>query len=109
MLNLREIVAEILADCCCQIGQLTLVTAQISHQIGHHTACFLPRAVGILKFCAADVRAMRGEKHGNEGVVHVFRGLREQEFDISVPFPRFGIAGVVALLISYFIVNQLFR
>ena len=90
-------------------SQLAVVVAQIAHQLGHHAACFLPTAVWILKFCAADVRAKRGKKHRNEGFVHVFWGLREQDFVHFVPLPSFGIAGAVALLISYIIVYQPFR
>ena len=51
---------------------MALVTATFCHQVGHLTARFLPSEVRILKFCAADVSTKRGEKHWNEGFVHVF-------------------------------------
>ena len=79
LLEFRLVVhEEVLADSLSKVGQLTLVTARIAHQLGHHAASFLPAAVGILKFCATDVRAKCGKEHGNQRFVHVFRGLREQ-------------------------------
>ena len=38
-----------------------------------------------------------------------FEACESSNFTISVPLPRLGIAGAVALLISYFIVYKLFR
>jgi len=43
-----------------------------TRQIGHYAALFLSKTVKILKFCAADMCAKRGEKHRNEGFIHVF-------------------------------------
>ena len=48
-------------------------------KIGHHSAHSLPREVGIHKFGSAYVRSKDREKHGNDGLVHVFRHLREQK------------------------------
>ena len=48
-----------------KIGQLALVTPRIGPQVGHHAAWFLPTEVGVLKFCAADMRAKKKKKHRN--------------------------------------------
>ena len=38
----------------------------------HYARRFIPNVVRILKFCTADVCAKNGEKHWNQGGVHVF-------------------------------------
>ena len=40
---------------------------------------------------------------------HVFEACESRIFRHSVPLPRFGITGADGFVISYFIVNQLFR
>ena len=62
---------EIATNCLYQIGQLTLAGPTFGHQIGHHTAWFLPCEVGVLKFCAADVCTQDGEKHRNKRLAYV--------------------------------------
>ena len=59
--------------------QLALSGATICHEIGHHSAHFLPREVGIRKFGSAYVRSKDRKKHGNDGLVYVFRHLRGQK------------------------------
>ena len=48
---------KISTDSLRQIGQLTLVTPRIAHQISHLAAHFLPTVIRILKFCIADMCA----------------------------------------------------
>jgi hypothetical protein len=103
------VLAKFATDGLFKIGQLALVTPRIGHQVGHHAAWFLPTEVGVLKFCAADMRAKRGKKHRNKGLVHVFEAWERSKRIHSVPLPRVGILGAVLLLISYFIVFLLFR
>ena len=63
----------------CKIATMALASATISHEIGHHSACFLPQEVGIHKFGSAYVRSKDRKKHGNDGLVYVFRHLRGQK------------------------------
>ena len=71
--------AEVAAKGFHDARQLALSGATICHEIGHHSACFLPREVGIHKFGSTYVRSKDREKHGNDGLVHVFRHLRGQK------------------------------
>jgi len=54
------------------IGRLTLVAATFCHQVGHHYGRFPPIPARILKFYSAHVGAKYGEKHRDEGLMHVF-------------------------------------
>ena len=63
--SLIVVLAKFAADGLYKIGQLAIVTPKIGHQVGHHAAWFIPTDVGVLKFCAADMRAKGGEKHRN--------------------------------------------
>ena len=63
----------------CKIATMALASATISHEIGHHSACFLPQEVGIHKFGSTYVRSKDRKKHGNDGLLRVFRRLREQK------------------------------
>ena len=44
----------------------------VGHEVGHLATWFLPGEVRILKFRTAHVSSQDGEKHRNEGFVHVF-------------------------------------
>ena len=59
--------------------QLALSSASNGREVDHHSAHFLPREVGIRKFGSTYVRSKDREKHGNDGLVHVFRHLRGQK------------------------------
>lgn len=59
--------------------QLALSSASNGREIDHHSAHFLPREVGIRKLGSTYVRSKDREKHGNDGLVHVFRHLRGQK------------------------------
>ena len=96
---LTEVTTNMLHD----VGQLPLVTARIAHQIGHYARRFIPTEVGILKFCIADVCAKYGKNFGTKGSYMSFEAYESRNLIHSVPLPRFGIAGAVALLISYLI------
>ena len=85
------------------------IIATFCHQNGHHTAYFLPTTVGILKFCIADVRTKRGKNIKTKGLYMSFEALESRILIHSMPLSRFGIAGAVALLMSYLIDSQLFR
>ena len=63
--SLIDVLAKFATDGLFKIGQLALDTPRIGHQVGHHAVWFLPTEVGVLKFCAADMRAKRGKKHRN--------------------------------------------
>ena len=69
---LLVVLAEVAADGLDEIGQLALVAPRFGHEIGHLTTWFLPGEIGILKFRTAHVCSQDGEKHRNEGFVHVF-------------------------------------
>ena len=80
------VLTEITANGFRKLRQLALVVAAFCHQISHHAAWFLPTEVRVLKFRTADVCAKDGEKHRNQRFIHVFRGLREQDFDTFCAF-----------------------
>ena len=46
----------------CKIATMALASATISHEIGHHSACFLPQEVGIHKFGSTYVRSKDRKK-----------------------------------------------
>ena len=55
-----------------EVRQLALITPTFGHQVGHLATKFLPTEVGVLKFRTAHMCPEDGEKHRNEGFVHVF-------------------------------------
>jgi len=69
---LLVVLAEVAADGLDEGGQLALVTPGFGHEVGHLATWFLPTEVRILKFRTAHVSSQDGEKHRNEGFVHVF-------------------------------------
>ena len=66
--------------------KLDIVTPTFGHEVSHLATWFLPSEVWILKFRTAHVCSKRGEEHRNEGFVHVFLGLLEENFDVFCPF-----------------------
>jgi hypothetical protein len=50
-----------------------------------------------------------GKNIGTKGSNMSFEACDRSNFTHSVPLPRFGIAGAVGFVISYFIVIMLFR
>jgi len=52
--------------------KVAFVTPTFGHKVGHYARRLLPREVGVLKFRSTNVCAKRGEKHRNQGFMHVF-------------------------------------
>ena len=62
--------------------------ATFRYKISHFAAHLPPNKAIILNFHNADVCAKYREKHRNEGFVHVFWYLREQDLDTFCPFSK---------------------
>ena len=79
----------------CKIATMALASATISHEIGHHSACFLPQEVGIHKFGSTYVRSKDRKKHETMGFCVSFAACESKRATLSVSFPRRGIVGGV--------------
>lgn len=88
----------------CKIATMALASATISHEIGHHSACFLPQEVGIHKFGSTYVRSKDRKKHETMGFCVSFAACESKRATLSVSFPRRGIVGGVVYwdCISYY-------
>jgi hypothetical protein len=102
------VLTEVATDGLHQIGQLALVTSRIGYDVGHHAACFLPSLVKVQKLRAAYMCAKWGKSIGTRGSRMSFDACEMRSLMHSVPLPRYGIAGTVCFVMSYFIDIQLF-